>query len=171
MDAVSLLQQIAKTSHEWLGGTVGEVTPEQVQWAPPNATNIGAQYAHIVVGEDFLVNTMAKGGAPMAATSWEGKTGLSAPMPQGAWGEWARTVQIDMPALRAYGAAVFANTEGYIASLTPEDLDREIDLTSWGMGKVPLGAFIGAITLANTNWHCGEISLLKGLQGLKGYPA
>ena len=70
-----------------------------------------------------------------------------------------------------------ASLHGYLetlslkdASLTPEDLDREIDLTSWGMGMVPLGAFIGAITLANTNWHCGEISLLKGLQGLKGYP-
>lgn len=76
-----------------------------------------------------------------------------------------------MPALRAYGQAVFVDTESYIASLSPEDLDREIDVTHWGMGKVPLGAFIGAITLVNTNRHCGEISLLKGLQGLKGYPA
>ncbi|MDQ6833795.1 MAG: hypothetical protein M3008_10370, partial [Chloroflexota bacterium] len=93
------------------------------------------------------------------------------PMPQGPFDEWSRTTQFDVPALRAFGKAVFANTESYIASLTPEDLDREIDLTSWGMGKVPLGVFIGGITLANTNWHCGEISLIKGLQGMKGYPA
>lgn len=171
MDAVTLLQQIAKGSHDWLESTVGDVTPEQVHWAPATGVNIGAHYAHIVVGEDALINHMAKGEAPMAATSWAGKTGLSEPMPQGAWDDWAKSAQIDMPALRSYGQAVFANTESYIASLSPEDLDRPIDLTSWGMGIVPLGTFIGAITLANTNWHCGEISLLKGLQGMKGYPA
>ena len=55
--------------------------------------------------------------------------------------------------------------------MTPEELDREIDLTSLGIGKVSLGFFLSGIVLANANWHCGEISLLKGLQGLKGYPA
>lgn len=171
MDAITLLKQQSSGSHQWLEGTVGDVTPEQVHWAPPNSVNLGAHYAHIVTGEDFLINAIAKGGAPMFATSWEGKTGLSEPMPQGAWDGWARSVKIDMPALRAYGQAVFANTDAYIASLSPEDLDREIDLTSLGIGKVSLGFFIGGVTLANTNWHCGEISLLKGLQGLKGYPA
>lgn len=171
MDAVTLMQQQAKWAHNWLEGTVGDVTPEQVHWAPPTGVNLGAHYAHIVVSEDALINHMAKGEAPMAATSWAGKTGLSEPMPRGAWSDWAKSVRIDMPALRAYGQAVFANTESYIASLTPEDLDREIDLTNAGLGKMPLGVFISAVTLANTNWHCGEISLLKGLQGLKGYPA
>jgi DinB superfamily len=171
MDAVFLLQHLAKSAHQWLEQTVGDVTPEQVHWAPENGVNLGAHYAHIVVGEDVLINGIARGGAEMAGASLEGKTGLSEPMPQGAFDEWAKRVQIDMPALRAYGAAVFANTEAYIASLTPEDLDREIDLASWGMDKVPLGVFIGAFAIANTNWHCGEISTLKGLQGLKGYPA
>jgi len=171
MDGVTLLQQQAKWTHDWLESTVGDVTSEQAHWAPSNGVNLGAHYAHIVFSEDALINHMAKGEAPMAATSWAGKTGLSEPMPQGAWDGWARSVRIDMPALRAYGQAVFANTDAYIASLTPEDLDRQIDLTSWGLGMVPLGTFISSITLANDNWHCGEISMLKGLQGLKGYPA
>jgi hypothetical protein len=54
--------------------------------------------------------------------------------------------------------------------LTPDDLDREIDLTASGLGKVSLGFLIGGITLGNTNTRCGEISCIKGLQGLKGYP-
>ena len=148
MDAVSLLQQQSFSAHEWLDGTLGDVTPEQVHWAPPNGLHIGAQYAHIVLGEDILINTMCKGGATMASTDWEGKTGLSEPMPAGAFGDWAKRVQIDMPALRAFGKAVFANTESYIAALTPEELDRKIDLTSWGMGVVPLGFFIGGIITA-----------------------
>ncbi len=170
MDAVSLLQQQSFGTHQWLENTVGEVTPEQVHWATPNGLHLGAHYAHIVGGEDMLINVVAKGGAPMAATAWAGKTGLSEPMPQGAYDAWARTVQIDMPALRAYGQAVFANTADYIKSLTPEDLDRKIDLTAFGLGEVSLGFFISGIVLANANWHCGEISCIKGLQGLKGYP-
>ena len=38
------------------------------------------------------------------------------------------------------------------------------------MGMVPIGILIGSFSIANMNQHCGEISLLKGLQGLKGYP-
>lgn len=170
MDAVSLLQQTAKSTHEWLDMTVGDVTSEQAQWAPPNGANIGAHYAHIATSEDAMINAIVRGESLMAATSWAGKTGLSEPMPQGAFDEWSRNVRIDMPALRSYSQAVFANTEAYIASLTPEDLDRPIDLTSWGVGIVPLGIFISSFAIANTNCHCGEISFIKGLQGLKGYP-
>ena len=170
MDAVTLLKQQAHGTHQWLAGTLGDISSEQAQWAPEGALSVGAHYAHIVNGEDALINAVARGGAPMAATDWAGKTGLSEPMPQGSFSDWSRTVTIDLPALRAYGQAVFANTEAYIASLTPDDLDREIDLTAFGLGKVSLGFFISGITLGNTNWHCGEISCIKGLQGLKGYP-
>lgn len=171
MDAVTLIQQQAHGSRGWLEGTLGDLTPEQLKWAPQGVPPIGAQYAHIVTGEDFLVNALAKGGAPMFATDWAGKTGLSELPPQGAWGDWSRSVDVDLPALRAYAKAVFANTEAYIASLTPEDLDRTVDLTALGIGKVSLGFFLSGIVLANLNWHCGEISCLKGQQGLKGYPA
>lgn len=171
MDAVTLLKQQAHGTHQWLEGTLGDLTSEQAQWAPEGAMSAGAHYAHIVGGEDMLINAVAKGGAPMAAGEWAGKTGLSEPMPSGSFSDWSRTVTIDMPALHEYGRAVNANTEAYIASLTADDLDREIDLTALGLGKVSLGFFISGIVLANTNWHCGEISCVKGLQGLKGYPA
>jgi hypothetical protein len=171
MDAVTLLTQQARGTHQWLEGTMGDINSAQAQWAPEGAVSAGAHYAHIVNGEDALINAVAKGGAPMAATDWAGKTGLSEPIPQGPFSDWSRTVTVDLPALRTYGQAVFANTEAYIASLTPDDLDREIDLSALGIGKMSLGYFISGIVLGNANWHCGEISLLKGLQGLKGYPA
>ena len=170
MDAASLLQQLAVSAHQWLESTVGEVTSEQAHWQPPKGVNIGAHYAHIVNGEDVLINEMAKGEKSLAATTWEGKMGLSEPLPWGPLDAWSRSATIDMPTLRAYGQAVFAGTEAYIGSLTADDLDRPIDLTGWGMGMMPLGTFIGAFAIGNTNWHCGEISFVKGLQGLKGYP-
>jgi hypothetical protein len=171
MDAVTLIQQQNYGAREWLEGTLGDLTPEQVQWTPEHGTSIGAQYGHIITGEDMLVNGVARGGAPLFAGEWAGKTGLSELPPRGVWGDWGRSVQVDLPALRAYGQAVHASMDEYVASLTPEDLDREIDLTAFGIGKVSLGFFLTGIVLANLNWHCGEIASLKGLQGLKGYPA
>ena len=35
-----------------------------------------------------------------------------------------RRVRIDVPALRAYARAVYANTDAYLAALTAEDLDQ-----------------------------------------------
>lgn len=171
MEAISLLQHQARAAHDWLEETLGDVTSEQVHWAPEGGPPLGAHYAHLITAEDFIINVLAKAGAPMLATSWEGKTGLSElpPGPTG-WGAWGRSVRVDLPALRAYGRAVYANTENYIASLTSDDLDRQLDLTDLGIGKIPLGFFISGTMLANTNWHCGEISCIKGLQGLKGYP-
>ena len=55
-----------------------DVTPEQAHWIPPGvALPIGASYAHVVVGQDSVINGMLKGGAPLFASSWAGKTGLS----------------------------------------------------------------------------------------------
>jgi len=48
-------------------------------------------------------------------------------------------------------------------------LNRVVDLQSIGLGQQPISSFL-VIMLANVNNHCGEISCLKGLQGLRGYP-
>ena len=64
----------------------------------------------------------------------------------------------------------FAKTDAYLGSLTDADLERELDLTAMGFGKLSLGALLGTAVLANTFAHTGEISALKGIQGSKGYP-
>ena len=121
MDAVTLLKQQAHGTHQWLEGRWVTSIPRRRN-GPQRARCLPVtHYAHLVNAEDALIIAVARGGAPMAATDWAGKTGLSEPMPQGSFSDWSRTVTIDLPALRAYGQAVFANTEAYIASLTPED--------------------------------------------------
>ena len=57
-----------------------------------------------------------------------------------------------------------------LSNLVLEDLDRELDLTSAGPGKMSLGAFITVTSVIHPSNHIGEISCLKGLQGRKGYP-
>ncbi len=175
-NAVSLLRAQFKAAHDVLEGTMQGVTSEQAHWTPPGVANpLGATCVHIVVSEDGTFNGMLKGGAPLLASTWAGKTGVSEmpPMPGPGvdglppWNEWARQVKVDLPALHAYAQAVFAASDEYLASLNDEALDRSMDLGS--LGQYTLGSFLTTM-LANVNWHTGEIACLKGLQGAKGYP-
>lgn len=67
-------------------------------------------------------------------------------------------------------AAVAAATDDYIASLSEDDLERILDLTSNGLGRQTVAWAIQALLIAHLNNMAGEISVLKGLQGAKGYP-
>lgn len=178
-NVISLLREQVKTVHELLEGTMADVTGEQAHWTPPGlALPIGATYAHVVAGEDGLIHGMLRGGTPLFASSFAGKTGLSEPPPPPDpkspgfpdWRGWSRTVKVDLPATRIYARAVYAATDGYLASLQGKDLDRPVDLTLLGLGKSTLLFVINNGILANGFAHCGEISCLKGLQGRQGYP-
>ena len=171
MDAVSLLSQQVRSAHEVFEGTVADLTAEQAQWNPAGkAIAAGPLYVHVSAAEDLFLNMMT-GRQPLALGAYAGKTGVSEPYPvQGGYDEWAKRVKIDLPQFREYVQAVFKNTEDYVAGLTPEDLDRELDLTSAGLGKMSLGAFITVTSVIHPSNHIGEISCLKGLQGAKGYP-
>ena len=69
----------------------------------------GATYAHVVCSEDMIVQGMFRQAAPLAASSWAGRTGLSEPMPMPGpdwvnYGSWTRRVKVDLGTLRNYGA-------------------------------------------------------------------
>ncbi len=157
-------------AHEWLESTVEGMTNEQANYQPAGrAMSAGAHYIHHLQGEDGIFNGMLGGKAPLMATEFEGKTGVSEPAPSGDWAEWARSAQISLDDARAYAAAVYGATDAYLAGLSEADLDGEIDLSSWGIGMQPL-SYLLDVMLLDTGLHMGEISAAKGLQGLKGYP-
>ena len=170
MDAVSLLSSQIKEAHQVYMGTVADLTSDLAHWKPGGKAMAAAPLlVHIASGEDLFLNMMT-GRQPLAMGAFAGKTGASEPHPMGAYGEWAERVKVDLPQLQEYIGAVFKNTEEYVAGLKPEDLDKELDLTSAGMGKMSLGAFITMTSVIHPSNHTGEISCLKGLQGGKGYP-
>ncbi|MDX1520960.1 MAG: DinB family protein [Anaerolineae bacterium] len=170
MNAISTLQQGLQWAHELLEMVMDDVTPEQLVWEPPGIANpVGALYVHAVAGEDGVVNALLRGGAPLFATDWADKTGASEPRFDMTL-EWARSLQVDLPACREYAQAVYAATDGYLTSLTPDDLTGEVDLTGVNLGKRPLGWCLNALVIAHLNNMAGEISCLKGIQGAKGYP-
>jgi hypothetical protein len=170
MDAIQLLSEQVKQTHEVVSGTVADLTPEQASWSPGGtANNIGAELLHLIAAEDMFLNMMV-GRQPLGMGEFAGKTGASEPHPPGAYGDWAKRVKADIPQVQEYMKAVFKNTEDYVASLKPDDLNREIDLAAAGLGKMSLGAFITLTSVVHPSNHIGEISCMKGQQGAKGYP-
>lgn len=178
MNATSLLREQLQQAHQSLEAVMTDVTPEQAHWCPPGIANpIGATYAHVLMGEDLVINTLLQGGPPLFATNWVGKTGLSAlpslPAPGSqalpSWKEWGRTVQIDLGALRDYAQAVYTRSDDYLSSLSDESLSRPLDLAVFSVGVRTLAWALSNSVLGHVQRHCGEIACLKGLQGARGY--
>lgn len=169
--AVSVYRSLLQSGNQgWVEGTMQGVTSKQGQWrAPGRSAPISAQYAHIIAAQDFLVLGAVAGRAPLAMTSFAGKTGLSEPYPPGQWDEWSNRVQVDLDQTRAYAQAVYAAVDDYLSTLSDEDLNKEADLSAVGFGMMRIGDFLNTIALHNAA-HAGEIAVLKGLQGAQGYP-
>jgi len=172
VNTIEFLRDQLRRSRELLEGTMSDVDAARAHAAMPGACNpIDATYAHLVTGEDGFVNGLLRGAAPLFASNWAGRTGMSEPPPAGEdWGSWALRVQIDLPAVRRYGVAVGSATDAYIASLTPDDLDATIDLSAFGFGQQTRGWVLGAGVLGHVLSHWGEICALTGVLGGKGFP-
>jgi DinB superfamily len=170
MHATALLREQIQQAHAFLEATMEGVTPEQAHWIPPGVANpLAATYVHAIASEDLAIHQILKGEAPLYASEWAEKTGISEVQPL-TTAEWARRVHIDLPATRRYAQAVHATTDAYLATLTDEDLTKDLDLTGFGLGQMTVAAFLSQVIFGHIDNMCGEISVLKGLQGAKGYP-
>ena len=175
LTALQLLKDELKSARENFERTVADVTEKNLYKIPGGkALPLGAIYAHSIFSEDVIVQGMIQKKGALSDTTWKGKTGASAPLPpmDEQWAinheMWANSVNIDLKQFREYAKAVYAATDDYMNSLHDEDVEKIIDLGSWG--KQSLAQVIANILIGHTHSLTGEISVLKGLQGLKGYP-
>lgn len=173
--ALTLLQDQLKKAHELLESTMADVTDEHLHADPGGkAFPVGSLYAHLVFSEDVIVNTMMQGKPSLSETTMKDHTGTDTPMPamDENWSanneQWSKSVQIDLPKLRAYAQAVYAATDAYVASLSDADLEKEIDLGSWG--KHTVADLLANFVVGHANSLAGEISAVKGVHGAQGYP-
>jgi hypothetical protein len=177
MDSVSLLREQLRAAHEYLEGTMADVTPEMAQWIPPGkATPIGANYLHLVQTEDGIVQQVLQQKEMLGATTWADKLGASEPQPppgttEQDYFDWSRRVQVDLPVLREYAQAVYSASDDYLAGLSSGDLDEVLDLTALGMPPVTRAWVVTRYLIGHADNICGETSTMKGLQGANGYQA
>lgn len=170
MDAITLLRTEAEWAHQEFDMTTADVSAEVAHRTPMgNAGSIASSMAHAIVAEDSIVQGMLQGKAPLYASTFQGKTGVSDPQFMNA-PEWVKAVRIELDQFRTYAAAIAAATDAYIASLSESDLDKAHDLSQMGMGSRPTGWMLAALVTGHLHDLTGEISAIKGSHGLKGYP-
>jgi hypothetical protein len=197
MNAVDLIHYALDLAFEHLELQVKDLTQEQVDWLPPGIANpIGALYWHTIAYCDQLVHEwcmepfvdlaieewfeakrakreLGMGQAPLRhSAGWQEKVVLALPPENPEDPYWdVRTVReglrVDLPALHDYAHATAQTLQDWVASLTLVDLERMIPTP---FGDYNQGKFLEYFIIWHINVHCGEISALKGCQGLKGYP-
>lgn len=197
MNAVELLHFSLENSFDVLKQVVSDLTQEQADWMPPGKTSpISSLYWHIVAYADQVVHEicmppfqdisynewlearLAKQDLGMGQTplrqraGWQEKVVLSLPPEDPEDPFWdvrimREGLRVDLQALNEYAREVAQTLLNWVDTLSREDLERLIFTPT---GDYKLGHFLDFFIIWNNNVHCGEISAVKGLQGLKGYP-
>lgn len=152
--------------HGTLEAAIGDCSAEVLARKLPGSTinSIGAVYAHTIFSEDGILNGLIRGGAPVYfAGGWAPKVGVD--MPQGGMDpDWAVTLPLDV--FRQYAAAVYQTTDEYLATVSDAELNRVIE--PGFAPPMPVRSLCANILAWHTATHQGEISALKGVQGVNG---
>jgi hypothetical protein len=166
MDVKGTLREQMQALHGTLEAAIGDCPAEALSRKLPGAkiNSIGAIYAHTIFGEDGLLNGLVRGEKPVYfAGGWAPKVGLE--MPQGTMEpDWA--VSLDLDLFRQYAAEVYKATDEYLSSVSDAELDRIVE-----PGFAPpmsVRSFVADLLAWHVATHQGEISALKGVQGLEG---
>lgn len=169
MNTVELLQFSQGNALDILKQVTEDLTQEQADWAPPGIANsIGALYWHTMSSTDQIVHGWCMGQASLdQKDGWKEKVLTSAPKDEDDHAAQIRDVRVDLSAMHEYARAVARAIRDWLASLTPEDLERKINTP---VGELNLAELVESFVVWHISSHCGEISALKGCQGAKGYP-
>ncbi len=144
------------------------MTDELFNYAPPGTANtISATFVHLMNVEDHFIHRIIQGKPCIwEIENWSEKTGILKPPSIGEdWSEFKYKKTAIQPLLD-YKDAVWAATDTYLATLTPEELDRTVDFA----GGTRTVADMLLLSASQSLSHTGEIAALKGIQGVKGLP-
>ena len=166
MELVDFIRAQCGNALEMVQRSLEDLDEDIVHWQPGGTANTIAQLlAHVVTGQDLLIGEKLQGGSTLFAQGWAEKTGIPLDRTQiwnqGAW-------HLNLESFKAYHAAVEIQSRGYIDTLAPEELEREV---AWIRGpEQPISRLFQVIFINHALGHAGEISALKGIRGLKGLP-
>lgn len=174
MNTVELVHVSLSFAFEVLEGLVSDLTQEQADWMPPgNAIPIGSLYWHIIKYVDHIVHDWGMGQPSLRQRAgWQEKVVIASPPPDPEdpmmdLRAIRGGVRVDLSALHDYARATARTILDWLASLTPEDMLRTVPTP---IGDQTLGQVMEVFIIGHINCHSGEISALRGCQGLQGYP-
>ena len=158
---IDALGRIQNTIRRVLDG----MTPDQLYYRPAeNANSTAWGIWHLTRVQDHHISDM--GGVDQLWTSdgWHAKFGMEADAKNTGTGHTPGDVAKIRPeaeTLQAYYDAVYERTKKVLGSLTPEDMDRELDEPQYN--PLPtIGVRCASIISDNTQ-HAGQAAYLKGL--------
>jgi uncharacterized damage-inducible protein DinB len=157
MNTVELLQFSVGVAFDILSQVTADLTQEQADWKPPGtASSIRDIYWHTLTYVDYFVRTYCIEGQPLPDTVESRPDVLR-----------MQEVQVDVSELQQFASEVRSTVQDWLSSLTPADLEVSRHTT---IGDLNMGQMLDTYIVWHINVHCGEISALKGCQGLQGYP-
>ncbi|MEO8457485.1 MAG: DinB family protein [Chloroflexota bacterium] len=166
MDARTTLLQQMQTLHGIMEAAIGDCPNDVAATKLPNSTvnSIGAIYGHTIFSEDGLLNGLIRGEKPIYYTGgWAEKIGLD--MPQGGLDpDWHPS--LDLKLFRDYAKAVYQATDAFITNASDAELEKIVD--PGFAPPMPVQSLIANLFIWHVATHQGEISALKGVQGLNG---
>lgn len=175
MLALDLIKEQLKSSREIFEGTVGDLKEDQIHKDPGGkALPIGSVYVHCITSEDMAIQSILQGKPTILESEYKDNLFIDLPIPpmdenwSEANGKWAKQVKVNLSKLREYSKLVYVSTDNYINNLKDGDLDKDIDMGSWG--GMSVSSVLTNFIIGHSYSLAGEISALKGIQNLKGYP-
>jgi hypothetical protein len=157
MNTVELLRFSLGTAFDILRLVTADLTQEQADWMPPGtAPSIRDVYWHALTYVDYFVREYFIEGNRLPDTVESRPDVLR-----------MQTVEADVSELHEFASEVESTVQGWLSTQTPADLELKRHTT---IGELNVGQMLEIYVIWHINAHCGEISALKGCQGLKGYP-
>lgn len=156
-----------ESAHMMFDAVVGGMTSKQASYVAPGSKLASAAtiIAHAVFSEDSMVAEAAASPRLLESGGFGARTGIV--VPEGAMlPDWAGEYQFD--GLLEYAAAVFERTRSFLADVPGSRL-QEVVSSPMGRGAT-VSRFLAGFGAVHLAQHTGEISALKGIQGVKGLP-
>jgi hypothetical protein len=165
LELIEFLRAEAQEGQRMLDIALSGLDDTVANWQPPGTANsIGHLLAHVVSGQDQAINVVLGGGQSVfEAGNWSAQTG----MPADRRGIWGQDWRLKVAGFLDYREAVRSSLNAYLESMNLSDLDRQVP---WARGEQSAWWLVRTIFINHVLGHAGEISALKGIQGLKGLP-
>jgi hypothetical protein len=162
MDAVTYAKLGLERTFSLFNHIADGMTPEQYNWKPGGTANpVAKTHVHAMTAVDLFINGTL--GTGMSWKAFAAEQGLPAnPMEI-----WSFSGEVSLDAMKQYSATVQKAAIDYVSGLTDADLDREVDTAFFGKQTA---AFMIGLAGIHAMGHGGDMSAVKGLQGLKGLP-
>ena len=167
MESIEIVKGGLVDAHRNIGFALDELTEEVAHWQPPGTANtIASLLAHAVCLEDRIINQVIGGGQTLLESGgWSAKTGIPSGDNAAIWG---RDWRLNVAGFQDYVAAVCESADVCVTAMSAADLDRE---AAYGQqGSQTVGFLLRRMVVSHMIGHAGEMSAIKGVQGLKGLP-